>query len=90
MKDAELLDGPRERNCHPGRRPIGIHVNAGVVLKGSKNTVCSGLPKLIKAASAGATRGKPDAKREEGGVASESGKRRACSVCGHLLIKKTA
>ena len=64
-------------------RPVEISVNAGIVLKGSKNTICSGLPKLMKGDGApAAARDKANLKTGEDGVAPETRKRRACSVCG--------
>ncbi|ERF76068.1 hypothetical protein EPUS_01401 [Endocarpon pusillum Z07020] len=61
-------------------RPVDISVNAGIVVKGSKNTICSGLPKLMKGNGApAAARDKANLKMGEDGVAAETRKRRACS-----------
>lgn len=70
----ELDDQP------PMRRPIDIHLDAGIRLKGSKNTVCSGLPKLIKATGGGAMK----VNTGVNGLVVDARKRRACSVCVSL------
>jgi len=87
LKGAGLLENTTEEpNSLAEKRPIDVHVNAGIVLKGSKNTVCTGLPKLVKppaagaAAGVGTAKGKPQAERGEHSMAAESQKRRACSV----------
>ncbi len=80
LKNVGLLDSIRELDGQATRRPIDIHVDAGISLEGNKNTVCSGLPKLIKATGAGAVKVKPEVKRGEESMAPETRKRRACSV----------
>jgi hypothetical protein len=89
LKDAGLLNSTQETNSPAGsRRPLEVHVNAAIVLKGNKNTVCSGLPRLVKPPppAAGAAVGvemakvKPPAERGGHSMGAESQKRRACSV----------
>jgi hypothetical protein len=86
LKDAGLLESTQEKNSQATKRPIEVHVNAGIILKGSKNTVCSGMPRMVKpaagadAAGVTAAKLKADAERSEHSMGTESLKRRACSV----------
>ncbi len=83
LKEADLFKSARAMDGGTTSRQVEISVNAGIVLKGSRNTVCSGLPKLIKRTGAPATaREKPDPRIGEESAASGTRKRRACSVCG--------
>jgi hypothetical protein len=93
LKDAGLLEGTQGTDSQATKRPIEVHVDAGIILKGSKNTVCSGLPKLIKPATgagavAGAAKVKTELERGEQGREAESQKRRACSVGANLTMKQ--
>lgn len=80
LKDAELLDSTQKTDGQTMRIPIEVHVNAGMVLKGSKNKICSGLSKLIKATGSGAAKVKPDMERREESTECEPKRRRASSV----------
>lgn len=85
LKEAKIFRSTQATDGQTTTRPVEISVNAGIILKGSKNTICSGLPKLMKgngAPAAAAARDKANLKMGEDGVAAESRKRRACSVCG--------
>jgi hypothetical protein len=93
LKDAGLLDSAPDMDGQMMSRPVDIHVNAGIILKGSRNTVCTGMPKLVKSATAGAAvRSTAKARVEvevegedhHGVVVDGSNKRRASSV-GALL-----
>lgn len=80
LKDAGLLGSTNELDGQSMSRPIDIHVDASILLKGSKNTVCSGLPKWIKGTGDAAAKVKPGPGRADECAASEGRKRRACSV----------
>jgi hypothetical protein len=80
LKDAGLFDNAKDFNDAFARRPIKVQVDASIVLKGSKNTICAGMPNSVKAATTGTTKEKTGMKRQEGGIAQGNRKRRACSV----------
>ena len=82
LKDAGLLDPIPDIDGQMMRSPVDLHVNAGIFLKGSRNMVCTGLPKLMKStAGGGAAKGEAEGKRHECAVTmTETRKRRACSV----------
>lgn len=83
LRDAGLLDCAPDAHGEMLSRPVEIHVNAGIVLKGNRNTVCSGLPKSIKPAAAvvgSVANGETNVKGVERGGVESGSKRRACSV----------
>jgi hypothetical protein len=87
LKDAGLLNNTQQSDGETTMmRPVDVRVNAGIVLKGSKNTICTGLPKLLKTADAAAAlKARSEGKQGDGGMASENRKRRASSVSKPLL-----
>jgi hypothetical protein len=75
LKEVGLLDStltvPEQRTA--ARRAVHIHVNAGIIVKGSENVICSGMPKLFKGAATGvgaaaAGKGKAEASCAEDSV----------------------
>jgi hypothetical protein len=84
LKDAGVLDSDVEVDGQTIRRPIEVNVDAGIILKGSKNTICKGLPRLVKAAGRDRGRLGAEGKGEEAHTLGTYRKRRACSVCYYL------
>lgn len=82
LKDAGLLTPIPGVDGQMRRRRVDLHVNAGIVLKGSRNTVCTGMPKLMKSTVTGPdAKEKTEAEKDECAMTTgETQKRRACSV----------
>lgn len=74
LKDAGLFTTAKGLDGQPMPRQVDVHVNAGIILRGGRNTVCSGWPRPVIG-----PRAKPDTKSGENSMACGISKRRATS-----------